>query len=248
MAKKKNFNQLFTDRLTELMEKRDVSIIDLSKAVDISRQSISNYLACESMPNINVCKDIADFFGVSCDYLIGKDLQPNKTDEDLFNEIGLSSQVLRTLRNLKNEATNGREDYAYLLYLINTIFQEEDIETENGLFSEIAYYVSRNADNYYLTSDKDLNTCNEDTLPSLKKRTALSPEQADTFFSFRLLNYLSEYKKRYAMLYANNEKQEIMKYTTIPNEDGYYPAEEEGYYYKNGKYYFYLEGEGYILR
>jgi transcriptional regulator with XRE-family HTH domain len=51
----------------------DMSISEFARKVDIPQQTISRYLLCQREVTLtNLCK-IADFFGVSVDYLLGRD-------------------------------------------------------------------------------------------------------------------------------------------------------------------------------
>jgi transcriptional regulator with XRE-family HTH domain len=56
--------------------------------IGMTRQVISLYTTGQSTPDINTLLRMADFFGVSCDYLIGKSIYENqKIVDDLMNKL-----------------------------------------------------------------------------------------------------------------------------------------------------------------
>lgn len=253
MAKKRNFNQVFTDRLKGLMERDNVSITDLAKACDITRQSVLNYLACESMPNINVCKDIAAYFNVSCDYLIGKDDQLQTTDEALFSEFGLTSATIKKLRDLK-ECSEDNDDAALLLYVINRLLQEEDYTDSQGVLQEIVRFVSRpNMPTFFITDEMltkltvnaALGKLSPDALQAIRHTNAVVADDIDTLHLFPVQKSLRTFAGVYRAKYQAQEKAFSLEYRTKPNEDGFYYDEETECYCKDGKW-FYLTPDGYM--
>jgi transcriptional regulator with XRE-family HTH domain len=63
----------FSERLKELREKRDLSQESLAKLLNIPRTTLSHYESSgERMPRKERLQEIADFFNVSVDYLIGR--------------------------------------------------------------------------------------------------------------------------------------------------------------------------------
>lgn len=254
MAKKRNFNQTFTDRLKNLMESRNVTVAELAKVCDISRQSIMNYLACESMPNINVCKDIAAYFDVSCDYLIGKDQQLQITDETLFKELGLTSATLNKLRALKEYAEE-EDEGALLLYTINRVFQEEDVENAQGIFQELARFISRPDTSTYFVTESTLNNLSTqaalgqlqpEQIQSIKRTHAVNPDDLEMLHLFPVQQALKTFASIYRAKYQKLESAGRVEYRNKPNADGFYYDEDTDCYCKDGKWY-HLTEDGYEL-
>lgn len=65
----------FQTRLRELRLKNNLSQLELSKKLNISNVTLSQYENGVRRPDINTISDFADFFGVTADYLLGR---PNK--------------------------------------------------------------------------------------------------------------------------------------------------------------------------
>ena len=65
---------VFAKRLKELMDADDKikSIADLAKLANIPRTSINNWILKKRVPTIYSVYQIAEYFGVSIDYLTGR--------------------------------------------------------------------------------------------------------------------------------------------------------------------------------
>jgi transcriptional regulator with XRE-family HTH domain len=59
-------------KVTELRKQKKWSQADLAKAVSASRDIIGKYERNENAPSIEMAQKIADVFGVTVDYLLGK--------------------------------------------------------------------------------------------------------------------------------------------------------------------------------
>lgn len=64
-------------RLKELRTKRDISQLKLAIALGITQNSISRYENGEREADYKTLIAIADYFGVSVDYLLGRTDNPN---------------------------------------------------------------------------------------------------------------------------------------------------------------------------
>ena len=63
----------FGRRLKNLREKNGMTQINLSTRLGMSQESISSYERGNSYPSIDVLEEVANFFNVSADYLLGFD-------------------------------------------------------------------------------------------------------------------------------------------------------------------------------
>lgn len=62
----------FGERLKELRKKHNITQGKLAKILNVKNTTISNYEAGRSYPDFDTLTKIADYFGVSVDYLIGR--------------------------------------------------------------------------------------------------------------------------------------------------------------------------------
>lgn len=89
--------QIFSERLSALMKDRGTTQQDLADALGVKRQTISLYKSGQSMPDAKMLRDIAVYFGVSSDFLIGL------SDIKAF---GLHQRLACELTGLSDEAAN----------------------------------------------------------------------------------------------------------------------------------------------
>ena len=64
---------IFSERLRELRQNKGLSQSQLSDALGISKSAISMYELGKREPDLETLEDIADFFNVDINYLLGKE-------------------------------------------------------------------------------------------------------------------------------------------------------------------------------
>lgn len=88
----------FGDRLREILEQRELQQKDFAKTMNISVSSLNGYVTNHRLPNILLVKDMAKELGISVDYLL--DYQPDP------NNLALSpaeTEFIKALRELPKE-------------------------------------------------------------------------------------------------------------------------------------------------
>ena len=73
------------DRIRTLANQRDMSLPQLEVELGLGNGTISRWRS--SSPNTDKLQRIADYFNVSMDYLLGRDITLNKRDQQNINEI-----------------------------------------------------------------------------------------------------------------------------------------------------------------
>ncbi len=81
------------NRIRELREDRDLRQIDVSKATHIDQQTLSNYETGKTNPDSFAIIKLAEFFGVTCDYLLGV------TERNLLN----NDEVMKEIDDIKKQ-------------------------------------------------------------------------------------------------------------------------------------------------
>ena len=66
---------MFAVRIKYLRLARELNQVQLAERLGVKKQSISNWENDNIMPSIDMLIRIADFFHVSTDYLLGRDVQ-----------------------------------------------------------------------------------------------------------------------------------------------------------------------------
>ncbi|NSW84490.1 MAG: helix-turn-helix transcriptional regulator [Syntrophothermus sp.] len=69
-------------RLIGLREQRGLSREELAKRLNLSYWAIAKYETDERMPSSDILSRLADFFGVSIDYLVGRTDDPGRLGND----------------------------------------------------------------------------------------------------------------------------------------------------------------------
>lgn len=97
-------NGIFPVKLRELMEREPKTTQpQLAAALGIQRQTVSNYANGQSSPDWETLARIADFFGVSVDWLLGRTgtESPNADVQAVCHFTGLSENAVELLRLTK---------------------------------------------------------------------------------------------------------------------------------------------------
>ncbi|MDE7181431.1 MAG: helix-turn-helix transcriptional regulator [Clostridia bacterium] len=63
--------QIFVDRLNKLIEENKITKYRLAKEIGVSKQAVLWWCDGVNEPKISYLKKIAEYFDVSCDYLLG---------------------------------------------------------------------------------------------------------------------------------------------------------------------------------
>ena len=75
------------NRIRDLREDKDLRQIDVSKATGIDQKTLSNYETGKTNPDSYSIIKLADFFGVSTDYLLGYSDINIKTVKYIYNAL-----------------------------------------------------------------------------------------------------------------------------------------------------------------
>lgn len=145
----KNVTDIFKVRFHELRIMNKKSQEELARELGVSRGAISYYEKGNRVPDINVLNSIAEYFHVSCDYLLGKsDIPKPDTERQAISELtGLSDASISALKLLKKTSTpECGLDYEtvthrlLMLEAINVIIESH----ADDLLSNLCYYFFTN--------------------------------------------------------------------------------------------------------
>ena len=79
----------------------------MAEATGIDQRTLSNYETGKTSPDSFALIKLADFFGVSIDYLVGRTDMPKNTPEELIRELEtaqrLINDALKTLRRMRSD-------------------------------------------------------------------------------------------------------------------------------------------------
>ncbi|MBQ8611346.1 MAG: helix-turn-helix transcriptional regulator [Oscillospiraceae bacterium] len=98
--------QIFGHRLEQLLSEKGISQGEFAEAVNCSRQSINFYILGKRNPDITLAGKMAEYLGVSCDYLVGlSDIRENKNANLTADQLGLTDDTMKFFAGLQLLAT-----------------------------------------------------------------------------------------------------------------------------------------------
>lgn len=90
------------NRIKSLREDRDLRQIDVANATGIDQRSLSNYETGKTLPDALTIVRLADFFGVTCDYLLGVTDTNLNTPKQICAELEEIKKRLENIRKYLN--------------------------------------------------------------------------------------------------------------------------------------------------
>lgn len=127
-----NTTEVFAERFKQLRTDKGLSLQKIAQDLDVTAQSLSLYEKGQRTINIDLLKRIAEYFGVSSDYLIGlSDVAATNTElKAACDYTGLSEKAVTEIVKNKNDPLF----FMFLNYVLSTQLDE------NGIMLAIARY------------------------------------------------------------------------------------------------------------
>lgn len=97
---------IFSERLRQLREEKGLTQQELAEKLNIGRASISNYELGTRTPDIEVLNKLADFFGVTTDYLIGRSEYKTFEEENMIKAYAKNEIIDMNLKEILLNITN----------------------------------------------------------------------------------------------------------------------------------------------
>lgn len=91
---------MLNQKIRELRNLRSISQVELASALGVTKQSVSNWENDNIQPSIEMLIKLANFFGVSTDYLLGID------DREVLDVSDLPKEVITHIRMLIDDFKN----------------------------------------------------------------------------------------------------------------------------------------------
>jgi len=67
---------IFSERFKTLRNSSNVTMVNVAKALEITKQSVHQWDTAKTVPSADKLVELADYFGVSLDYLVGRTDDP----------------------------------------------------------------------------------------------------------------------------------------------------------------------------
>lgn len=120
------YDGIFPQMLRELLDHHPMkgtktTLKELAEAIGIRQQTVSLYKNGETQPTPETLVKIAEYFGVSVDYLLTGISSQNKS---IHEELGLSEDAIRMLKTAKD--TDGFDGGPLLVDTLNELLSDRD--------------------------------------------------------------------------------------------------------------------------
>ncbi|WP_084331275.1 helix-turn-helix domain-containing protein [Ruminiclostridium cellobioparum] len=119
-------SNILGNNIRKLREKYELTQIEFAKILNISNTTLSQYESGNRIPNDEIKLKIADYFKVSLDYLLGREINnfdPLRVEEET-EKVAFSNKenvILDDIESLSPESKKELEKYIQLLKLKDTI-------------------------------------------------------------------------------------------------------------------------------
>lgn len=189
------YNSVFAERFRGLIEENKDTQSNISKKLKIARQTVSMYFNGETIPTADKLYQIANYFKVSTDYLLGltKNKTPNKDLVFFLDTTGLNEKTVQLLSEWKKEADEQPTGAAaQIIPAINAVLSNagfNDVQNFFRAFVECRNYLQALLSNIHTETDSNL-TAKETRGTSFEAPTIfqqITPENVDILDARRFM-------------------------------------------------------------
>ncbi|MSS44267.1 helix-turn-helix transcriptional regulator [Anaerosalibacter bizertensis] len=126
----------FSERMKALRKEKDITLEELSEILGTTKATLSRYENNLRIPNVDFIDELANFFNVSTDYLLGRTDIKNPSDEisnaveddpeliEFWNELKEREDLQLLFKQTKNLSP---KDIKQIIRIIKAIEDEEDM-------------------------------------------------------------------------------------------------------------------------
>ena len=88
------------NRIRNLREDRDLRQIDVAQATGIDQKTLSNYETGKTNPDSYALIKLADYFGVTIDYLVGRSMDNYSSKGDITKKLDEIQKSIEEIKRL----------------------------------------------------------------------------------------------------------------------------------------------------
>lgn len=78
MPNNDDMKKLFSQRLTSIMQERNINQVELSKVLDVSESTVGKWILCKAMPRMGIIQKLSDYFNVGKSYFLEDSHSPTE--------------------------------------------------------------------------------------------------------------------------------------------------------------------------
>ena len=206
------YNKAFPSKLRELFKSSGKTQKEMAAYLHKSAQAISYYCDGSSAPDWETIVEIAKFFSVSTDYLLGRTLDdtPDQTLRSVCKYTGLSSSTVRFLHSQQSDSTELISFYRKLFDSIVRTGEDGLDDVPSHVFdAALARIVSENARRARKESGNYFDMPSSDGVPQITRKGSLYLIPASEAEEYYLLAAQSEISKSLANVIGELEDEVI---------------------------------------
>ena len=104
---------MVSEKLTEIRKQRKLTMKDVAEAIGMKPDTYRNYESGRLEPNLSALTKLADFYGVTTDYLLGRstDTPPLSQLASQFNMSALEREIVDGYLSLPEDMRDGLMDF-----------------------------------------------------------------------------------------------------------------------------------------
>ena len=104
---------MVSEKLTEIRKQRKLTMKDVAEAIGMKPDTYRNYESGRLEPNLSTLTKLADFYGVTTDYLLGRstDTPPLSQLASQFNMSALEREIVDGYLSLPEDMRGGLMDF-----------------------------------------------------------------------------------------------------------------------------------------
>ena len=130
---------MFANRLISLRKERGLSQEDIGKIINKKRSTVSGYETEGKEPDIETLCLLADYFGVSTDFLMGRSDKRNNVDTVFLNDMhNFKKHYDAAPDDVRKQAERCFDAFYRLIGRDVQIYRTERLEVYNELFNKLA--------------------------------------------------------------------------------------------------------------
>ena len=147
------------EKLAELRKKKGISQEELADALSTSRQAVSKWERGESDPDINRLKDLAVYFNVSIDYLLGYDVESTSVNNfiDRLSKSSKSGAYDISLENIKMIVLRNNNNFNLISASIEYLGDYYYAKREDGILDLLEQYLKKAILLYQPNNNRNIN-------------------------------------------------------------------------------------------
>ena len=126
---------LFSKRLSELMQKQDINQVELSKIVGVSESAVGKWLLKKMLPTMGMIQKLADYFGVPTSFFLEE--HPSCMNSLGFNQFSLSDSEISLIKKIRSLSPEGQSSvYDFINFKLISENAKKKPEKDNLMVAE----------------------------------------------------------------------------------------------------------------